>query len=104
MPAPIPVYSRSVVVPVPAGIDAARFQAVVLIDRKDGRPLTKADREALAAALAALETSDDKPAAVEAPKAAPKGKSKAAKKPPAAKPRAPGKAPARKAARRPSKG
>jgi hypothetical protein len=93
-----PVYGHSAIVPVPAGLDPKRFQATLLVDRKDGRPLSKADRDALAAVLVALDT-EEKPAAKAPRKAPAKAKAKAP-----ARPRSSSKAPARKAARRPSKG
>ncbi len=98
-----PVYGRSAIVTLPAGLDPARFQATLLVDRKDGRPLSKADRDALAAVLAQLAAPEDKPAAKPARKVAAKGKTKAPRKATSNEPRK-ARAPARKAARRPSKG
>lgn len=88
-----PVYARSAVVSVPAGLDPERFRATLLVERVDGRPLNKTDRDQLAAALASTP-------APEAVPAKPKGKAPRKATSTASKGRKASKAPARKAARR----
>ena len=56
-----PVYARSAAVALPADLDPARFRATLVVDRVDGKALTAADREALAAALASLAVNEPSP-------------------------------------------
>lgn len=88
-----PIYSYSVAVADTRGLDPQQFRVTLLVDREDGKPLSKTDREAIAAAFA------------EAPAEAPPARTKApAPKPAAGKTRKPSKpAGPRKAARRPAR-
>jgi hypothetical protein len=92
-----PIYSYSVAVADTRGLDPQQFRVTLLVDREDGKPLSKTDREAIAAAFA--------DAAKEAPAEAPPARTKAASpKPAAGKTRKPSKpAGPRKAARRPAR-
>jgi hypothetical protein len=92
-----PIYSYSVAVADTRGLDPQQFRVTLLVDREDGKPLSKTDREAIAAAFAE--------ASKEAPADAPPARTKApAPKPAAGKTRKPSKpAGPRKAARRPAR-
>lgn len=64
LPMPAPVYSRSIALSDTRGLDPKRFRVTVIVDREDGEPLTKEDRDAIEAAFA----SETAPAAVPTPK------------------------------------
>lgn len=87
-----PIYSYSVAVTDTRGLDPQQFRVTLLVDREDGKPLSKTDRETIAAAFA------------EAPAEAPPARAKPAAPKPAGKTRKPAKpAGPRKAARRPAR-
>lgn len=52
LPMPAPIYSRSIALSDTRGLDPKRFRVTVIVDREDGEPLTKEDREAIEAAFA----------------------------------------------------
>jgi hypothetical protein len=71
------IYSYSVTVADTRGLDPQQFRVTLLVDREDGKPLSKTDREAITAAFA------------EAPPEAPPTRTKATSPKPAASSRSP---------------